>query len=149
MRDSADDVFASSAAADREAVEARLATIVAEKASHHEGMAEAVGYSLLGGGKRLRALLCLWTHDALGGKERAAALDVACAVECLHTYSLVHDDLPSIGILHVFQRSPAKHTIPEGFYDFPSFHQRCNFDPVQGPTVFFADDRVLGHVPRA
>jgi geranylgeranyl diphosphate synthase type II len=39
-------------------------------------------------------LLCLWTHDALGGSRRDAALDCACALECVHTYSLVHDDLP-------------------------------------------------------
>ncbi|HEU4366332.1 MAG TPA: polyprenyl synthetase family protein, partial [Candidatus Krumholzibacteria bacterium] len=46
------------------------------------------------GGKRLRPLLCLWTHDAFGGSRRDAALDCACALECVHTYSLVHDDLP-------------------------------------------------------
>ncbi len=109
MPDSAGDVFARSAAADREAVEARLATIVGEKASHHEGMAEAVGYSLLGGGKRLRALQCLWTHDALGGKERAAALDAACALECLHTYSLVHDDLPSMDDDDLRRGRPSAH----------------------------------------
>jgi geranylgeranyl pyrophosphate synthase len=57
-------------------------------------------YSLLGGGKRLRPLLCLWTHDLVAGAQgspaplRAAALDAACAVECVHTYSLIHDDLP-------------------------------------------------------
>ena len=82
------------AASDREAVEARLDALVAALASHHGGMGEAIRYSLLGGGKRIRPLLCLWTHDALRGARRDAALDAACAIECVHTYSLVHDDLP-------------------------------------------------------
>ncbi|HEX6789826.1 MAG TPA: farnesyl diphosphate synthase [Candidatus Krumholzibacteria bacterium] len=79
---------------DRAAVESRLEALVDALASHHEGMREAIRWSLLGGGKRVRPLLCLWTHDALGGRARDAALDAACAVECVHTYSLVHDDLP-------------------------------------------------------
>lgn len=79
---------------DREAVEARLGALVEALASQHAGMREAIRYSLLGGGKRVRPLLCLWTHDALGGTARAAALEAACAIECVHTYSLVHDDLP-------------------------------------------------------
>jgi geranylgeranyl diphosphate synthase type II len=82
------------AAPDRDAVEARLGALVDGLASHHEGMRDAIRYSLLGGGKRMRPLLCLWTHDALRGTSRDAALDAACAIECVHTYSLVHDDLP-------------------------------------------------------
>jgi len=53
----------------------------------------AMRYSLFAGGKRLRPILCLASADACGGT-RAAALPLACAVECIHTYSLVHDDLP-------------------------------------------------------
>lgn len=79
---------------DRAAVETRLSDLVDRLASHHDGMREAIRYSLLEGGKRVRPLLCLWTHDALGGSRRDAALDAACAVECVHSYSLVHDDLP-------------------------------------------------------
>jgi geranylgeranyl diphosphate synthase type II len=82
------------AARDREAIEARLTALVDALAGDHEGMREAIRYSLLGGGKRVRPLLCLWTHDMLGGRRRDAALDAACAIECVHTYSLVHDDLP-------------------------------------------------------
>jgi geranylgeranyl diphosphate synthase type II len=57
---------------------------------------EAMRYAVLGGGKRLRPVLCLWTAELLAGAERndALALDVACSLELLHTYSLVHDDLP-------------------------------------------------------
>jgi geranylgeranyl diphosphate synthase type II len=84
------------AAADRDAIEARLSALVDALASQHAGMRDAIRYTLLGGGKRVRPLLCLWTHDALGGRNRDAALDAACALECVHTYSLVHDDLPSM-----------------------------------------------------
>jgi len=50
---------------------------------------------LFAGGKRLRPILCLAAGEACGGKS-AAALPHACAVECIHTYSLIHDDLPSM-----------------------------------------------------
>jgi geranylgeranyl diphosphate synthase type II len=50
-------------------------------------------YSLFAGGKRIRPALCLAAAAACGGDE-AQAIPLACAVECIHTYSLVHDDLP-------------------------------------------------------
>src|SRR6184192_150529 len=52
-------------------------------------------YSLFAGGKRLRPILCLATAEACRGKIDDA-LPLACAIECIHTYSLVHDDLPSM-----------------------------------------------------
>src|SRR5438034_9348579 len=55
----------------------------------------AMRYSLFAGGKRLRPILCLAAAEACGGKI-SSALPLACAVECIHTYSLVHDDLPSM-----------------------------------------------------
>jgi geranylgeranyl diphosphate synthase type II len=55
----------------------------------------AMRYSLFAGGKRLRPILCLTAAEACGGKI-SAALPLACAIECIHTYSLVHDDLPSM-----------------------------------------------------
>lgn len=54
---------------------------------------EAMRYSLLGGGKRLRAALLLAFYEACGGREETA-LPFACAVEMVHAYSLIHDDLP-------------------------------------------------------
>src|ERR687891_2910421 len=56
---------------------------------------KAMRYSLFAGGKRLRPILCLASAEACGGKIRDA-LPFACALECIHTYSLVHDDLPSM-----------------------------------------------------
>jgi geranylgeranyl diphosphate synthase type II len=52
-------------------------------------------YSLFAGGKRMRPALCLAAAAACGGDE-AEALPLACAVECIHTYSLIHDDLPAM-----------------------------------------------------
>jgi geranylgeranyl diphosphate synthase type II len=56
---------------------------------------KAMRYSLFAGGKRLRPVLCLAAADACGGRA-SAALPLACAIECIHTYSLIHDDLPSM-----------------------------------------------------
>jgi geranylgeranyl diphosphate synthase type II len=56
---------------------------------------KAMRYSLFAGGKRLRPILCLAAAETSGGKIDHA-LPLACALECIHTYSLVHDDLPSM-----------------------------------------------------
>ncbi len=56
---------------------------------------KAMRYSLFAGGKRMRPALCLAAAQACGGRE-ADALPLACAVECIHTYSLIHDDLPAM-----------------------------------------------------
>lgn len=58
-------------------------------------LGESMNYSLLAGGKRLRPILVLAAADALGGSEEAA-LPFACAIEMIHTYSLIHDDLPAM-----------------------------------------------------
>ncbi len=92
--DSTADSFLDLCAGERSVVEIRLKSLVQSLAAEHQGMLEAVSYCLLGGGKRLRPILCLWTHDLVGGENRDAALDAACAIECVHTYSLIHDDLP-------------------------------------------------------
>src|SRR2546430_11186396 len=55
----------------------------------------AMRYSLFAGGKRLRPILCLAAAEACRGRIDYA-LPLACALECIHTYSLVHDDLPSM-----------------------------------------------------
>ena len=95
--------------ADAEAVENRLRELLDLLASEHEGMRDAMSWSLLGGGKRLRPLLCLWTHDLVGGLHRSAALDAACAIECVHTYSLIHDDLPCMDDDDVRRGKPSSH----------------------------------------
>ncbi|HMJ88411.1 MAG TPA: farnesyl diphosphate synthase, partial [Candidatus Acidoferrum sp.] len=56
---------------------------------------KSMRYSLFAGGKRMRPALCLAAAEACGGKIDDA-MPLACAVECIHTYSLIHDDLPSM-----------------------------------------------------
>lgn len=75
----------------KQKIEAYLEALISE-----EGLLyDAMRYSLLGGGKRLRPQLAMMAAAALGGKEEDA-LPYGAALECIHTYSLIHDDLPSM-----------------------------------------------------
>src|ERR1700683_2650267 len=56
---------------------------------------KAMRYSIFAGGKRMRPALVLAASAACGGSD-AIAMPLACAVECIHTYSLIHDDLPAM-----------------------------------------------------
>ena len=60
-----------------------------------ESLREAMRYSLLAGGKRLRPILCLAACELAGG-EATQALPTAVALEMIHTMSLIHDDLPAM-----------------------------------------------------
>ncbi|MEJ2282482.1 MAG: polyprenyl synthetase family protein [Desulfobacterales bacterium] len=60
-----------------------------------ETLAKAMQYSLMAGGKRIRPVLCLAACEAVGGAPQHA-LTAACALEMIHTYSLIHDDLPAM-----------------------------------------------------
>ena len=73
--------------------EQRLGELCDEFLPPHEEIAKAARYSLLGGGKRIRAVLALAACE-LGGAAPEKALDYACALEMLHCYSLIHDDMP-------------------------------------------------------
>ena len=73
--------------------EQRLGELCDKFLPPHEEIAKAARYSLLGGGKRIRAVLTLAACQ-LCGADAADALDYACALEMLHCYSLIHDDMP-------------------------------------------------------
>lgn len=78
-----------------EETERALASCVSTKDADLKKIADAQSYSLLGGGKRIRPFLVLAFCEMLGGaKEKAMPL--ACALEMIHTYSLIHDDLPGM-----------------------------------------------------
>jgi geranylgeranyl diphosphate synthase type II len=79
----------------RAEVDAALATILPTPPACPVPVADAMRYSLTAGGKRLRPILCLASAEAVGG-DRADALPAACAIELIHTYSLIHDDLPAM-----------------------------------------------------
>jgi geranylgeranyl diphosphate synthase, type II len=79
----------------RTQVEDYLAAIRFSEEPGTEGLEEAMRYSLLAGGKRIRPVLALATASALG-REPAAVLPLAAALELIHTYSLIHDDLPAM-----------------------------------------------------
>jgi len=70
----------------------------------------AMQYSLLAGGKRLRPVLMLETGRMCGG-DPAAILPFACAIEMLHTYSLIHDDLPSMDNDDLRRGRPTNHKV--------------------------------------
>ena len=74
-------------------VERRLIDLLPECRDGQDEVVEAMKYSLLNGGKRLRPVFCLEFAKACGA-DRYMALELACAVEYVHTYSLIHDDLP-------------------------------------------------------
>ncbi|HEY3857949.1 MAG TPA: farnesyl diphosphate synthase [Verrucomicrobiae bacterium] len=71
---------------------------------------KAMRYSLFAGGKRLRPALCLAAAEACGGKI-ADAMPLACAVECIHTYSLIHDDLPAMDDDDLRRGKPTNHKV--------------------------------------
>ncbi|HUJ10554.1 MAG TPA: farnesyl diphosphate synthase [Verrucomicrobiae bacterium] len=71
---------------------------------------KAMRYSIFAGGKRIRPVLCLAACEAVGGKP-SAALPLACAVECIHTYSLIHDDLPCMDDDDLRRGKPTNHKI--------------------------------------
>jgi geranylgeranyl diphosphate synthase type II len=71
---------------------------------------KAMRYSLFAGGKRTRPALLLAACQACGGSERAA-LPLACAVECIHTYSLIHDDLPAMDNDDFRRGKPTNHKV--------------------------------------
>ena len=71
---------------------------------------EAMRYSLYAGGKRVRPVLCLAAAEALG-VEPAPLLPLACALECIHTYSLIHDDLPAMDDDDLRRGKPTNHVV--------------------------------------
>jgi farnesyl diphosphate synthase/geranylgeranyl diphosphate synthase type II len=99
---------APSFAAERAAVDAALAAFAAAYLGSLDGpVADAVRYSMLGEGKRLRAILLVTAYRAAGGTGDASPL--AAAVEVVHAYSLVHDDLPCMDDDDVRRGRPTVH----------------------------------------
>ena len=102
----------------RKQVETALAEFLSTSPAVPPVLAEAMRYSLLGGGKRLRPLLVMASAEgvaqAIGASEAAArdaALPAACAIEMIHSYSLIHDDLPSMDDDDLRRGRPTSHVV--------------------------------------
>jgi len=92
----------------REAVDRHLETLDFSGEPGTAGLAEAMRYSLLAGGKRIRPVLCLATARSLG-QPIGDYLGIAAALEMVHTYSLVHDDLPAMDDDDLRRGKPTAH----------------------------------------
>ena len=80
---------------DRIAVDAALEKVLPAETAQPASIHTAMRYSVFAGGKRIRPILCLETARIFA-PEVTPALHPACAIECIHTYSLIHDDLPAL-----------------------------------------------------
>jgi geranylgeranyl pyrophosphate synthase len=99
-------------AARRAEIEAALATYLPRPPQTPAVVADAMRYSLLAGGKRLRPVLTLTAAEAVVGPAgRALALPCACAIEMIHTYSLIHDDLPAMDDDTLRRGRPTLHVV--------------------------------------
>ncbi|MDR2569804.1 MAG: polyprenyl synthetase family protein [Oscillospiraceae bacterium] len=92
----------------RDEVDNRLHELLAEAGPNYATLVESMRYSLLAGGKRVRAILCIKFCQAAGGRAEDA-ISAACAIEMLHTYTLIHDDLPSMDGDDLRRGKPSNH----------------------------------------
>jgi geranylgeranyl diphosphate synthase type II len=92
------------------AVNRALDTFLPKETVKPSTIHRAMRYSLFAGGKRMRPALCLAAAEACGGKTDEA-MPLACAVECIHTYSLIHDDLPAMDNDDFRRGKPTNHKV--------------------------------------
>ena len=89
-------------------VDAELERLLPPAGQYPTSIHQAMRYSVFAGGKRLRPILCLETGRLFGGDEKSL-LEVGCVLELIHTYSLVHDDLPALDNDDVRRGKPTLH----------------------------------------
>jgi geranylgeranyl diphosphate synthase type II len=94
----------------RAEVEVALTAFLPTPPDAPEVVDSAMRYSLLAGGKRLRPILCLASAESVGGG-RSMAMPAACAIELIHTYSLIHDDLPAMDNDTMRRGRPTLHVV--------------------------------------
>ena len=94
----------------RTAIDAALLAALPSPPSCPSAVADAMRFSVSAGGKRLRPILCLASAEAVGGDWRQA-MPAACAIEFIHTYSLIHDDLPAMDNDSLRRGQPALHVV--------------------------------------
>lgn len=94
----------------REQVEEALASFMLQPDGLLAGHLESMRYSLFAGGKRIRPVLCLAVSEALH-VDPTPYLRLACSLECIHTYSLIHDDLPAMDNDDLRRGKPTNHKV--------------------------------------
>jgi geranylgeranyl diphosphate synthase type II len=94
----------------RDEIDASLAAALPAPPDCPAVVADAMRYSVTAGGKRLRPILCLAAAEAVGG-DRSLAMPAACALELIHTYSLIHDDLPAMDNDTMRRGRPTLHVV--------------------------------------
>ncbi|MDG1893121.1 MAG: polyprenyl synthetase family protein [Verrucomicrobiota bacterium] len=94
----------------RRLVDRALSGFIPEESARPQTIHQAMRYSIFAGGKRMRPALCLAAAEACGA-EREPAIPLACAMECIHTYSLIHDDLPSMDNDDLRRGKPTNHKV--------------------------------------
>ncbi len=97
----------------RQLVEKALQKYMLKVSEPFEDHIKAMRYSLFAGGKRVRPILCLAGAAAIDNNPEIeiGLLPVACALECIHTYSLIHDDLPAMDDDNLRRGKPTNHTL--------------------------------------
>jgi geranylgeranyl diphosphate synthase type II len=93
-----------------ESVNAALDKFIPSEKTRPATIHKAMRYSLFAGGKRMRPAVLLAAAQACGGLEKDA-LPLACAIECIHTYSLIHDDLPAMDNDDFRRGKPTNHKV--------------------------------------
>ena len=94
----------------RTLVDEALEKYLPEMKGPKEELYRAMRYSLFAGGKRLRPILCIAAAEAVGGSHKDV-MPVACAFEMIHTYSLIHDDLPAMDDDELRRGKPTNHMV--------------------------------------
>ncbi len=97
-------------AAHRLRIERALASYLPPASRKPATLHKAMRYSLLDGGKRLRPILCIAAAECCGATSQTA-IPLACAIECIHTYSLIHDDLPCMDDDDLRRGKPTSHAV--------------------------------------
>ncbi len=97
----------------KELVESALSNLVPSITAPFEKHLESFHYSLFAGGKRIRPILCLAAGEIISNapETEKKLLPVACALECIHTYSLIHDDLPAMDNDSLRRGRPTNHVV--------------------------------------
>ncbi|MCK5709453.1 MAG: polyprenyl synthetase family protein, partial [Deltaproteobacteria bacterium] len=97
-------------ASKRELIDRKLDALLKYSPKSITPLEESIRYSALSGGKRLRPILTIASNEAFGGKEELA-LPIACAIEMIHAYSLIHDDLPCMDDDSLRRGVPTTHNV--------------------------------------